>query len=233
MAAIFQEGEKLDGEWKKARAEYDETDNHLVILGKPVMERWETPFMHKMADIVTSNGGRVLEMGFGMGISGSRIQTAPNITEHVIIEMNDDVFKRLLQFSANSKSKVTPLNGKWQDVVPSLEDASFDGILYDTYPFDQRELHSHQFDFIAKQGFRLLKPGGILTYCNITSYGVLLKEQFNYDVRKMFEENQIPQLEKIGFKKENISYEVVEVMPESGCRYYDHNELIAPRLVKQ
>jgi hypothetical protein len=24
MAALFQEGEKLDGEWKKARAEYDE-----------------------------------------------------------------------------------------------------------------------------------------------------------------------------------------------------------------
>jgi guanidinoacetate N-methyltransferase len=183
-----------------------------------------------MADIVTSNGGRVLEIGYGMGISGSRIQTAPNITEHVIIEMNDDVFKRLLQFSANSKSKVTPLKGKWQDVISSLEDASFDGILYDTYPFDQRELHRRQFDFIGKHGS---DSSNLVVFCIITSYGALLREQFSCDVRNVFEESQIPQLEKVGFKKENISYEVVEVMPESGCRYYDHNELIAPRLVKQ
>jgi guanidinoacetate N-methyltransferase len=76
------------------------------------MELWETPFMHKMANIATSNGGRVLEIGFGMGISSRRIQTASTATEHVIIEMNDDIYKRLSQFSANRKSKVTPLKGK-------------------------------------------------------------------------------------------------------------------------
>ena len=202
-------------------------------MGKPVMERWETPFMHKMADIATSNGGRILEIGFGMGISSTRIQAASNLTEHVIIEMNDDVFKRLLKFSETSKSKVTSLKGKWQDVAPSLKGASFDGIFYDAYPLGENEWHHHQFDFIREHGFRLLKPGGILTYCNITSYGVLLRERFNYDVRKMFEESQIPQLEKIGFKKENISYDVVAVTPESSCRYYDHNELVAPKVVKQ
>lgn len=189
--------------------------------------------MYKMADIATSNGGRILEIGFGMGIASSRIQTATNLMEHVVIEMNDEVFERLKQFGKTAKTKVTPLKGKWQTVAPTLEDASFDAIFYDTYPLSESEWHSHQFDFIREHGFRLLKPGGILTYCNITSYGVLVREKYGYDVRKMFEESQIPELEKIGFRRENISYEVVPVMPEAECKYYDHKELVAPRIVKQ
>jgi hypothetical protein len=32
MAAIYQEGEELDGEWKKARAEYDEVRLYLQMM---------------------------------------------------------------------------------------------------------------------------------------------------------------------------------------------------------
>ena len=47
-----------------------------------------------------------------MGIASSRIQTHA-VDEHVIVECNDEVYKRLEAFVGNSKQKVTPKRGQY------------------------------------------------------------------------------------------------------------------------
>ena len=71
--------ESTDG-WKKQSPDIFSSDK-LVIDGCHVMERWENSLMKQHANIVCINGGKILELGFGLALSATAIQQN-DIQEH-------------------------------------------------------------------------------------------------------------------------------------------------------
>ncbi len=97
--------------WKTAEASFD--DSTPTILGHPVMERWEDDYMRELARIAAREGGRILEVGFGMGISARHIQSQ-TIDEHWIVEANSDVLAAAATFATWARSRVRLMHGFWE-----------------------------------------------------------------------------------------------------------------------
>ena len=97
-----------------------------------VMMNWEDLIMKASADYVCENGGDILEIGFGMGISAGYIQ-ANNINSHTIVENHPQIIDKL-KLWAEDKPNVIIVEGSWHDTKGSL--STYDGIFYDTFGDD-------------------------------------------------------------------------------------------------
>ena len=138
---------------------YDEefSDNFEVMMD------WESPLMSASAAYVCQNGGDILEIGFGMGISAGYIQSH-SINSHTIIENHPDIIPRA-QAWASGKSNVTIVTGSWYEVKGNLP--TYDGLFYDTFGDDDMQYFSSSLS-------SLVKSGGVTTWWNI------LPEENNY-----------------------------------------------------
>ncbi|MBE9118920.1 hypothetical protein IQ249_23815 [Lusitaniella coriacea LEGE 07157] len=188
-------------------------DFQLEIAGHPVMETWEEPYMKKLAEIATTNGGRVLEVGFGLGIAASYIQEN-SIKEHHIIEANNQVFERMKSFAKFAKYRTILHSGFWEEISSNFEDEFFDGILFDTYPIIFEELHTARFSFFS-EAYRLLKVGGVFTH---------------YSGELEFTDEYVECLCQARFKK--FSSQSVLVNPPRDCLYWRSNRIMAPVIIK-
>jgi guanidinoacetate N-methyltransferase len=188
-------------------------DFRLEIAGHPVMERWEEPYMKRLAEIASMNGGKVLEVGFGLGIAASYIQENL-VKEHHIIEANDQVFERMKFFAKSAKCHTVLHSGFWEDVSSKFENEFFDGILFDTYPITFEELHTARFSFFS-EAYRLLKVGGVFTH---------------YSGELDFTDEYISYLLQTGFS--NFSGELISVTPPKDCLYWNHYHIMAPTIIK-
>lgn len=201
-------------DWFAAKAKFSK--HKLQILGEPVMEDWETSYMKELAKIATSNGGTILELGFGMGISAKFIQKE-KIKRHIVIEANGEVAKQAKIFAKKAKHKTQVLEGLWENKIDVIENNSLDGILFDTYPLSEKELYQNHFNFFPF-AYRKLKKGGVFTYYS--------------DEIKKFSKVHLKKLQKAGFKLKNIQSRVVRVNPPRNCDYWKSNTILAPILIK-
>ncbi|MEO8637824.1 MAG: class I SAM-dependent methyltransferase [Candidatus Taylorbacteria bacterium] len=201
-------------EWKDAKAVFSEHD--LKIFGYAVMEDWETPYMEELANIASSKGGVVLELGYGMGISARFIQKSP-ILKHIIIEANKEVADEARKFAKTAKYETQILEGLWEEVIDDVADNSLDGILFDTYPLAEKELYQNHFTFFPF-AYKKLKNGGVFTY-------------YSDEVDK-FGEVHLAKLQEAGFQLKNIHSKVTKVTPPADCEYWKAETILSPMIIK-
>ena len=97
--------------------------------GMEVMMDWEHPIMSASAAYVTQNGGDILEVGFGMGISAGYMHSH-SISSYTIVENHPQIIPKVVEW-ASGKSNVTIVSQSWEDVNSNL--GRFDGIFYDIF----------------------------------------------------------------------------------------------------
>uniref|UniRef100_A0A7S2C2A1 RMT2 domain-containing protein n=1 Tax=Octactis speculum TaxID=3111310 RepID=A0A7S2C2A1_9STRA len=135
--------------------------------------QWEEPLMEAHADVLTGQlasfgdfpensqglgAGAVLNVGFGMGIIDTALQSR-NPTHHTIIEAHPQVYAKMVADGWTEKENVTVLFGKWQDVIH--EAGKFDGVFFDTYGEYYEDMHNFH-ELLPN----LLNPGGIYSFFN-------------------------------------------------------------------
>ena len=104
------------------------TKNSIMKDNQIVMHDWEDLMMKKHAEVVCQNGGDILEIGFGMGISADYIQSQ-DISSHTIIENDEQIYEKLLEW-AEDKPNVKTIFGDW---ITNLPEQKFDGVFRDTW----------------------------------------------------------------------------------------------------
>lgn len=215
----YKESDDIDitferNDWKKEEAHF--TDRDLKIFGYSVMEIWETPYMKELADVACMNGGVILELGYGMGISAKFIQSH-KISKHIIIEANSDVAEKAMEFAKKASCETVVLNGFWEDEIEKIADGSVDGILFDTYPLTELEIFQNHFNFFPF-AFKKLCKGGVFTYYS--------------DEEKDFGRVHLKKLKEAGFINENIGGKVTKVNTPKDCEYWKANTFLTPIIIK-
>ena len=130
-------------------------DTILDEEGNAVMMDWENSIMQVQAETVCKNGGDILNVGFGMGIIDTYIQSH-NPRTHWIIECHPDIQDKMIKDGWLKKPHVRCIFSTWQKVINNLP--KFDGIYWDTWDETPQ-------DFIQSLP-HLLKPNGIFSFFN-------------------------------------------------------------------
>lgn len=186
---------------------YTDDGRLLTSAGHSVMMDWEDGIMKESAKVVCENGGKVLNIGFGMGIIDTYIQNY-SIKEHWIIEKHPDVLDYMRKNGWFEKSNVHIIQDGWENVLYTLP--TFDGIYFDTW--DDPHFKTVLIPHLSK----LLNKHGIFSYWGTVhsdTAEVLKKMNMNVSYKDI-ELTNIPNKEKQGkiyWKEDKTTYRVVRI----------------------
>mmetsp|Transcript_20248 Transcript_20248/g.56139 ORF Transcript_20248/g.56139 Transcript_20248/m.56139 type:complete len:342 (-) Transcript_20248:150-1175(-) len=159
---LREQSEAGNSEYLQQKLTFHE-DKILDEAGDAVMMEWEKPLMEAHAELICSQGGDVLNVGFGMGLIDEAIQarfaTNDTLRSHTIIEAHPDVYARMLKDGWDKRKGVRILFGRWQDMLGELK--QYDGIFFDTYG-------EHYYDLSDFQSYlpQILKKDGVYSFFN-------------------------------------------------------------------
>ena len=191
-----------DKEWKEKKLNH--YDNRILFDDRDelyVMGDWEDPIMKAHAEITCRNGGHILEVGFGMGISANYIQEQ-DIESHTIIELNDEVYEKAVEW-AKDKPNTEIVSGDWK----TLElDKKFDAIFFDAYVQDKL------FMLFPIHILKFCKVGTILTFFNhLWERTTFWSKNFFTDEIKFYEiDGRVPKDKQNGYVEEHDIYHLPE-----------------------
>ena len=217
----------MKSKWPLAKAEYVMTkdgEKILKIFDLEVMSDFEKPYMKALAKIVTTHGGKILNIGFGLGIIDTYIEDRRNtrsISEHHIIELNSEVFKEAKKWRESQPNKETIFlhKGDWEDILPKLKEAGhvFDGVIYDGYPLEVDEIcrDSVRFIYVLLKLKLIREREGILTFYmdSVDGMGESFKKY----------------LQSLGIQKIETTKIDIE-LPDRDCEYWKSPYFLAPLL---
>lgn len=196
-------GSQMD--YLKDKLTYTDDNKTLITTQNDgVMMDWEDEIMQKSADLLVSRADKnasegpvVLNVGFGLGIIDTYLQSKKP-SKHYICEAHPDVLEKMKKDGWMDKPGVTVLVGRWQDTLPELlsQGVYFDGMYYDTFSENYSDLVDF-FDHVVG----LLAPTGVFSFFN----GLGADRQVCYDVYKNVVEVD---LQEYGL---NVEFEVIKV----------------------
>ncbi len=107
----------------------DETGQHQVMMA------WEKPYMEKCIEYLDPRGS-VLEIGFGLGYSATKLCSYENVSHYTVVECCPEVWTKfdLFKTEMNKKRpdlKVTMIKGRWEDVLS--ESGIYNSVFFDDY----------------------------------------------------------------------------------------------------
>jgi len=144
-------------------------------IEQEVMMDWEHDLMSGSAAYVTENGGDILEIGFGMGISAGYIQSH-SISSHTIVESHPQIIAKAQSWAAD-KPNVSIVTGSWYDNLDIL--STYDGVFYDTYGDEHSPYFSSSLTQLVKSGAKVTFWNTLPTSESIFQFDNIQYQEFN------------------------------------------------------
>lgn len=142
------------------KLQFDKKSPDLLIWnGQVVMSRTEAEYFEAIfSSLSYMRPRRVMEVGFGLGISATLIQQYFQPVSHDIFEIEESIFLDLQEFAGKRKG-VRPFLGDWRSFS---NQEKYDFIFYDPFDYATTEQDKdNEKSYLMRQ---LLKPSGILCH---------------------------------------------------------------------